>query len=190
MRPGRFEPRRKRRRSAMLALARGAALSAILGVATLCSLSCGQNSSASPAALATQIQGWWMTPNAGGCFCPQQPECAGHDCAGYAVLGLLAGGRYFDGYIAYSKNASTMSSWGEPPSATFTVDDSNSSVTVTQTVTGQPPSVMTVPVSVSSGQMTFGTRVVTRVPTNLATALDSATANGGNTWKSFPVPAQ
>lgn len=133
-------------------------------------------------ALSERVQGWWTNPSQGTCYCPPQAECQAGDCASYSVVGFLPDGKYFDGQIAYSKSAGTMSSMGELPSGTYRVD----AATI---VVSQPKiSDASLPAKMTGDRLQLGTRIVTRAPQNLSAGLTQAVEGGTTHWSSFPVP--
>jgi MYXO-CTERM domain-containing protein len=127
------------------------------------------------------VIGWWQNPQPGGCLCPAEPECQVGDCVAFGVRGLLADQRYFDGHIAVSQSAHTMSANGQLSAGTWSI--TNSAISIKQ------PSVtdFTTNVTCTGDRLTFGFEQDQRPPHNLATALDQATASGSTTWKAFPV---
>lgn len=154
---------------------------ALVGVAlVIATVSCGREHSA-PAPLEVQVQGWWVTPTTGGCYCPSQPECSANDCTGYAVLGLLPDKRYLDGMVSVSSSSHMMSSIGVLSSGTYQVDGT----TVVITQANLPDARLDA--SVIDSQLTLGPRVDVRAPASLAAALNQASANGKATWSRWPL---
>jgi MYXO-CTERM domain-containing protein len=167
--------RRRRRNRGGAAWARGAAVASILLAGCGSATSSGQT-------VDQCVTGWWQNPQPGGCLCPAEPECQAGDCVAFGVRGLLADQRYFDGHVAVSQNAHTMSANGQLSAGTWSITSSTISV--------KQPNVadFTANVTCTGDQLTFGFEQDQRPPQNLATALDQATATGNTTWKAFPVP--
>jgi len=148
-------------------------------ITTIVGLSPACNQSPS---LATQVAGWWVDPQSGACYCPQQAECGGGDCVAYALFGLLPNNRYVEGSIAYSANLASMSTMGTLLTGTYQVRDT--SVIISQ------PNVADATLTVTflpSGEAHFGARTEVRPPAAITAALEKATASGSLTWKSYPV---
>lgn len=167
-----------RRRRDLLAARSLVALAAVLG---LTCFSCGRDSSAPESNLETRASGWWIDPQAGGCYCPQQAECGGGDCAGYSVLGLLPDKRYFGGQIAVSRAAGTLSSVGAVATGTWR--------STAQEVTVSQPKIddMRLAVKVDGDRMNFGPQVLVRAPADMTAALARASESGSATWKTVPL---
>lgn len=144
-------------------------------------LSCGRDDLPSSEETQQRVQGWWVDPASGACFCPQQAECSGGDCTSYSVIGLLADKRYIDGRIAVSRRNGTMSTMGALARGTYRTD--GASVIVSQVGLED----LVYPTTFSRDRLTLGTRIEVRAEPQLAAALDRAAARGEATWKTFPL---
>jgi hypothetical protein len=132
-------------------------------------------------ALEQCIIGWWQVPDpGGGCICPSAPECQFSDCAGYPTVGFLADHRYFSGYLSISKQSCTMTSLGMSH-GTYAVRDGGVHV-------DQPPDPSfddQATCSAARLSLKNGQAVLVRASSQLAAALDRATADGGVVWTSY-----
>jgi len=150
----------------------------VVALLTIAATGCGKND---PSTSQGVLAGWWVDPQAGGCFCPSQPECQAGDCVAYAVLGLRADGRYYDGQVAISRKNGTFSTAGTLSIGKWHRDGSN--VIISQP--NIPDAVLAV--NVSGDQLTFGTRVEVRPSPSLSASLDQVTDDAGAKWTGRPL---
>jgi hypothetical protein len=164
---------------AVLALAVGAA-----------SITCGGGSGPSSAQqipLSQCLPGWWLglplsqSPCLS-CKGKPAPECTFSDCAEWDATGFKASGEYFGGTGTYSAKAGTMSGFLSSTAA-YVITDGGYQIVETGNRTVPPVEVT----SCTQSQRMDGLTIETRAPTNLATAFDQASADGGVTFTSFPV---
>lgn len=134
-----------------------------------------------PPSLQTCAQGWWIDAASSPCnlACKQSqpsPECAQSDCVEQGYLGLTASGVAFDGIVAYSPSAKTMSSVAGVTKSPYTISGD------TVKLSARPQRV-----TCTSSELTLDHGRLVRAPSDLALALDRATADSAGSWRGAPV---